>query len=339
MKGTKEITLTSRDRGVLTTINALRDELRIATTPKKALDIAARAAREKRIFEAIGASIEKCNEWAEVYLCAYWKFGDLVKDNPQGRPTKLSIDTKFSGSHTQRQYARGLRAAVTESQIPEYVKTATDRLEPASIAGCLEWIDPDLDERKAEARRQARLAAIELAARGNSPLAAAIRYPVIYADPPWQYEHVKTESRAIENQYPTMALEDICALPLDTVTTDDALLFLWATSPKLAEALQVLEAWGFTYRTSMVWVKDQIGMGYYARQRHELLLIATKGEPPVPAPADRPDSVVTAPRGAHSAKPEIVYALIERMYPTLPRLELFARQAREGWDRWGNQAA
>jgi len=206
VKGTKEIALTSRDRGVLTTVNALRDELRVATTPKKTLDVAARAAREKRIFEAIGASVERCNEWAEIYLCAYWKFGDLVKATPEGRPKKRPIDGKFSGSKHQREYARTLRAAVAESQIPEYVQSATDRLESASIAGCLEWIDPDLDERKAEARRQARLAAIEQAARGNSPLAAAIRYPVIYADPPWRYEHVKTESRAIENQYPTMAL-------------------------------------------------------------------------------------------------------------------------------------
>src|SRR4029077_3523649 len=92
------------------------------------------------------------------------------------------------------------------------------------------------------ARRDERVATLERAARGNTPLAAVIRYPVVYADPPWRYEHVKTERRPIENQYPTMTLEDICALPLDTVTTDDALLFLWATSPKLAEALQVLEA-------------------------------------------------------------------------------------------------
>lgn len=190
------------------------------------------------------------------------------------------------------------------------------------------------EERRAE--RTEKLAQIAV---GNSPLVTDTKYPVVYVDPPWRYEHIETESRAIENQYPTMALEDICAMPVGDVTTDDAILYLWATSPKLAEAMQVVEAWGFNYRTSMVWVKDQIGMGYYARQRHELLLICTKGQPPTPAPSDRPDSVVEAPRGGkHSAKPEVFYGVIERMYPTLPKIELFCRSPRSGWAAWGNQA-
>lgn len=108
---------------------------------------------------------------------------------------------------------------------------------------------------------------------------------------------------------------------------------------KLTEALQVMDAWGFDYRTCMVWVKDRIGMGYYARQRHEILLIGRRGNLPVPEPADRPDSVIEAPLGRHSEKPSIVAETIVRMYPHLPRVELFARQARLGWDAWGNEAA
>ena len=161
----------------------------------------------------------------------------------------------------------------------------------------------------------------------------------IYADPPWRYEHVKTDSRAIENQYPTESLDAICAMPVANLTTDDAVLFLWATSPKLAEAMRVIDAWGFTYRTCAVWDKDQIGMGYYFRQQHELLLVAVKGEPPLPAVDARPASVIHAPRGEHSAKPAVFYEVIERMYPTFPKIELFARTAREGWAAWGNQAA
>ncbi len=80
-------------------------------------------------------------------------------------------------------------------------------------------------------------------------------------------------------------------------------------------------------------------MGYYFRQRHELLYVATRGAMPAPAPAARVDSVIEAPRQAHSAKPDSVYEVIERMYPTLPRVELFARQRREGWAAWGNQSA
>jgi N6-adenosine-specific RNA methylase IME4 len=162
------------------------------------------------------------------------------------------------------------------------------------------------------------------------------QYPVIYADPPWRYEHVVTDNRAIENQYPTMELRDICALPVQEVTGEHCVLFMWATSPKLAEAMTVIDAWGFNYRTCMVWVKDKIGMGYYARQRHELLLIATRGEPPTPEPANRPDSVIEAPRLAHSAKPPETYEILDRMYPGLPKLELFARRPeREGWEGWG----
>jgi len=134
-----------------------------------------------------------------------------------------------------------------------------------------------------------------------------------------------------------MSLDGICDLPAGRCCTDDAILFLWATSPKLAEAMRVIDAWGFTYRTCMVWVKDRIGMGYYARQRHELLLIATRGRAPTPAPADRPDSVIEAPRTKHSAKPPIVHDMIERMYPRVKLGELFARTKRDGWLCWGNE--
>lgn len=164
------------------------------------------------------------------------------------------------------------------------------------------------------------------------------RYSVIYADPPWQYDFSVSDSREIENQYPTMPVNEICALPIPGIAAGDCVMFMWATSPKLVEAMQVLTAWGFTYKTCMVWVKDKIGMGYYARQQHELLLIATQGNLPTPDPGNRPASVIKAPRGEHSAKPAVVYELLERMYPNLNKIELFSRNARAGWKAWGNQA-
>lgn len=163
------------------------------------------------------------------------------------------------------------------------------------------------------------------------------RFSVIYADPPWRYEHTKTQNREIENHYPTMELEAICAL--DVPAADDAVLFLWATSPKLEEAMRVIDAWGFTYRTCAVWDKQKIGMGYYFRQQHELLLVAAKGSLPVPDPSDRVSSVISAPRGEHSKKPDVVYELIESMYHGHQMLELFCREPREGWASWGNQVA
>ena len=163
------------------------------------------------------------------------------------------------------------------------------------------------------------------------------KYAVIYADPPWRYEHVKTESRAIENQYPTMDLNDVCALPVSEICADDCTIFLWTTSPKLEEAFQVLKAWGFNYRTCAVWDKEKIGMGYYFRQQHELLLVATRGSPQTPEPSERVSSIIRAPRAAHSLKPETIYELLESMYPEVPRIELFCRKPRQGWAAWGNE--
>jgi len=190
-------------------------------------------------------------------------------------------------------------------------------------------------------RREARIvekakAVAEIAGRTTMPLESLGPFPVIYADPPWRYEHIETTSRQIENHYPTMTLDEI--KKLDVPASDDSVLFLWVTSPKLVEGIDVMEAWGFEYRTCMVWVKDRIGMGYYARQQHELLLIGKRGSLPVPDPEDRPSSVVTATRSEHSAKPDEVYDLIERMYPLRERCELFQRRPRDGWSGWGNQA-
>ena len=193
-----------------------------------------------------------------------------------------------------------------------------------------------------EARRENFLAAREekIAAiiAKNEPLETQKRYSVVAADPPWRYDFSVSTTREIENQYPTMTLDDICALPVCDVCADDCVLFLWATSPKLQEAFDVLRAWGFEYKTSMVWIKDKIGMGYYARQQHEIILIATRGNIPTPAPENRPPSIIIAERGRHSEKPQEFYGAIERMYPEYERLEMFARAPRAGWEVWGNES-
>jgi N6-adenosine-specific RNA methylase IME4 len=168
------------------------------------------------------------------------------------------------------------------------------------------------------------------------------KFAIILADPPWRYEHppMGGTGRSIENHYPTMPLEEICALPIAEIANDDALLFLWATAPKLYECMKVIDAWEFTYRTSMVWVKDKIGMGYYARNQHELLLVCRRGELPPPLESARPASVVEAPRDKHSEKPRIFYDVIDAMYPGLRKIELFNRGGlnRKNWRAWGNQA-
>ena len=113
-------------------------------------------------------------------------------------------------------------------------------------------------------------------------------------------------------------------------------LLLWASSSKLVEAMEVLRAWAFSYRTCAVWNKEVIGPGYFFRQQHELLLLAARGSPLAPATSDRMASVIRSRRWAHSEKPRRVYEILERMYPTLPKLKLLARGRREGWSAWGN---
>jgi N6-adenosine-specific RNA methylase IME4 len=193
------------------------------------------------------------------------------------------------------------------------------------------------DEAKRAERREERIERLVDIERGNRKLTATHKYNVIYADPPWKYDYSVSSSREIENQYPTMELEDICNLPINDIAADDCILFLWATSPKLLEAIKVIEAWGFNYRTNAVWVKDKIGMGYYFRQQHEILLVANRGNIPAPEPEARVSSVIEANREEHSKKPEIVYQIIENMYGDLPKIELFSRKIKDGWDTWGNQ--
>jgi N6-adenosine-specific RNA methylase IME4 len=197
-------------------------------------------------------------------------------------------------------------------------------------------------QEKLDQRREERAEKIIEISQNNKPLSATDLdrlYPVVYADPPWRYEHSMTDNRKIENQYPTMTLEEICNLPVGDIAAPDAVLLLWTTSPKLAESMDVINAWGFVYRTCIVWDKERIGMGYYARQQHELLLIASRGSIPVPEPENRPASVIRLKRdNEHSAKPHEFYTLIERMYPEYDRIELFARNNRDGWAAWGNQA-
>jgi N6-adenosine-specific RNA methylase IME4 len=106
----------------------------------------------------------------------------------------------------------------------------------------------------------------------------------------------------------------------------------------LKQALELLDSWDFEYKTCAIWDKKKIGMGYYFRQQHELLIVATKGNIPAPDPDDRPSSIISAERGTHSSKPEEVYGIIEAMYPDFSKIELFARVNRKGWDSWGNQA-
>jgi N6-adenosine-specific RNA methylase IME4 len=169
-----------------------------------------------------------------------------------------------------------------------------------------------------------------------------IKAGVIVADPEWQWEpwsHETGMDRAAANHYPTSCLEVIKSRDVPSIAARDCILFLWATIPMLPHALVVMAAWGFDYKSHYAWGKDKFGTGYWSREKHELLLIGTRGNIPCPAPGNQWDSLIMAPRGEHSEKPEIFLEMIEQYFPNLPKIELNRRgAARPGWDSWGNEA-
>jgi N6-adenosine-specific RNA methylase IME4 len=209
-------------------------------------------------------------------------------------------------------------------------------------AATVKTADPALFEQIKAGRVKADQAArrVHQAARdANLPKTSVLPrgvFDVIYADPPWRLPGKADSSRAVENHYPTMPLNEICALKVPAAK--DALLYLWSVPTMPAAGLQVMEAWGFEFVDQAVWVKNQFGQGQYVRHQHELLLIGRRGSFPPPPTNRRFASVITAPRGRHSEKPALVYELLEQAHPRARKLELFARQARKGWQAWGNQA-
>jgi N6-adenosine-specific RNA methylase IME4 len=238
---------------------------------------------------------------------------------------------------TSERQARPLTALEPEEQIEAWQRVIEKAPEGRITAAIVLEAAKEIQQEKRDERRVERVERIVELTSNNKPLNGMGIFPVIYADPPWQYEHPISDSRRIENQYPTMDTESICALPVSEISAPDAILFLWATTPMLKHGLEVMRAWGFEYRTSMVWVKPSIGPGQWVRQRHEYLLIGVKGYIPTPKGENKPDSVIEAPRNEHSQKPEVVYEIIEAMYPEFDKVELFCRQPRINWTAWGNE--
>jgi N6-adenosine-specific RNA methylase IME4 len=197
---------------------------------------------------------------------------------------------------------------------------------------------PDAKTLAKRARRAQREAALAAATAKASAALGQKLYGVLYVDPPWDFlvrSRATGMDRHAANHYPVMQLAEIAALQLPAAP--DCVLFLWATIAHNANALRLIEHWGFEYRSMHIWRKPGVGTGYWVRENAELLLIATRGTVPAPAPGDQLRCLFAARRHAHSEKPEIFAELIERLYPNTPKLEMFARRPRPGWDSWGNE--
>ena len=168
------------------------------------------------------------------------------------------------------------------------------------------------------------------------------KYSIIYADPPWRYQHRGCEGAA-DRYYETMSIEELGKLPISRIADKNCVLFLWMTFPKLEEQLPLFGLWGFRYITlGFSWIKTNakdgrpfFGIGYYAKSNCEVCLMGLKGKmKPI---SNKVSSCIISPRREHSRKPDEVRERIVELFGDKPRIELFARQTVEGWDCWGDE--
>ena len=170
------------------------------------------------------------------------------------------------------------------------------------------------------------------------------KYDIIYADPPWQFRGYTQKggkrgyTNNVREYYPTMSLEDLKNLDVPSICSKDSLIFLWATSPNLDQAIQLMQAWKFNLMTvGFVWDKQQVNPGHYTMSQCELCLIGKRGRIPQPRGARNVRQFISERRTTHSTKPDEVRQRIEAMFPSQAKIELFARKKTTGWDVWGNE--
>jgi len=331
-------------------IEALRvDEVLAVKDQAERIRLYGRQARDRRIIadatelqmraeRKLGVLLKSAHETGQL---GYGRRSNLDRNGSTAEPfedadaaalgrvtlSEIGVDKKLS-SKAQRW------AALGDPEFEEKLRAVRDKIE----GGGAVVVNPlrDLTTAEKKAKRATREA--ELGAR-QAALPEA-KFGVIYADPEWQFE-VRSEGgmdRAADNHYPTSGLDAIKGRDVGSLAAADCVLFLWATVPMLADAIDVLRGWGFAYKSNFNWHKDRCGTGYWSRNRHEHLLVGTRGNVPAPAMGTQFDSSIEAAVGAHSAKPETFYEIIEAYFPTLPKIELNARTARKGWARWGLEA-
>lgn len=318
-------------------------------------DIRDKAEALRQYARQAGESLENQNMIAEIKLRAERRAGELLRDMERGEPNPNGLgryQREVTG-HDDRELnpvvVSEYRSAIEEAAIPE--RTARRWQEIADLPEerfeqhIAETKDTGKELTSAGLMREAQAFRREQMAeqKQDAPAIPNEKYRVIYADPPWQYNNsgVITETDAYgraARHYPTMSIAELCAMGPDIVsrTDDNAVLFLWTTSPLLEDSFKVIKAWGFQYKTSFVWDKVRHNFGHYNSVRHEFLLICTRGSC-TPDNNKLYDSVVTVERtDKHSEKPAEFRNIIDDLYTWGNRIELFARQPIDGWDTWGN---
>lgn len=291
----------------------------------------------KELAKQTKQSLETQNKIAEYRLRVDRKLGEWSKGldkNSSGRP---KLNTSIVDTLGKRDYFKEIDIAPTEMYRKEAIASLPE-----------ETFEKHIAEKKADKKELTSASVLKLAnmvkretQNKEFPLQAmpGEKYRILLCDPPWRYgdqQHSTTEQNTVlETHYPTMTISELCEMPIKTICEENAVLFLWVTSPLLEECFDIIRAWGFKYKTSMVWDKIKHNVGNYVSVRHEFLLICTKGSC-LPDVKKLYDSVVSIERTKHSKKPEYFRELIDKIYPYGKRIELFARTKNEGWDTYGN---
>lgn len=325
---------------IIVKLNKCKALLAECHSPGDAKKIADLAEAARVYAKRVNAGIEVVNKAAEYKIRAERRLGEILQGterNKGGRP-------EITGS-TEELVIDEL-PTLNDIGITKKLSSRAQR-----VAGIPEEIFEDkLKEVKKEGRELNTTTFLNLAYREikhsdlqDIPLPTN-KYRVIYADPPWQYSNSgpigdTDHYGRIERHYSSMSIKELCDMPIKELIDDNAVLFLWVTSPMLEECFDIIKAWGFKYKTSFIWDKIKHNFGHYNSVRHEFLLVATRGSC-TPDSRELHDSVVSIEKSnKHSEKPAYFREMIEHMYKG-KRIELFARGEIIGsaWDIWGNES-
>jgi N6-adenosine-specific RNA methylase IME4 len=321
----------------LTHFDVARRELALAVSIDEVKQLRDKAEAIRQYIRQQGASLEMQNQAAEIKIRAERRIGEMLGEqelHAGGRPqnrlhdvTGIELPPKLCdlGITKMQSHRWQLSASVPEEVLEQHITEIKNKGKELTSASVHQLA---LSHKRLE---------IKLQTGTVEPPQG--KYRVIYADPPWNYDD-KREPRlgGAEYHYPCMSIADLCALPVKDIAEDNAVLFLWVTSPLLEESFEIVRSWGFEYKTSFVWDKVNHNMGHYNSIRHEFLLVCTRGSC-LPDTKKLFDSVVSIEKTRkHSEKPERFREIIDILYPHGNRIELFGREPVQDWKVWGNEA-
>lgn len=290
-------------------------------------------------IKASEAKLEAQNNIAEVRICCEREIGRLIQKMQeegtlasQGRPNKCSpeehlfnevLTLEDIGISRKQSMKWQEMADLPDDKFKDFIAESKENGYELTTASVQRY-----------GRNYAHKQAVE-----NTPPLPSDKYRVIYADPPWKYGNTMPDYFTEQaDHYVLMTVKEICEMPVKDIAEDNAVLFLWVTSPILRESFDVVSAWGFEYKSSFVWDKIAHNMGHYNSVRHELLLVCTRGSC-TPDIAKLFDSVQSIERTQHSEKPEYFRHIIDTLYPNGKRIELFARKQVANWETYGNEVS